>query len=130
MSEPNEIVFFDGLCNFCDSSVQFILQRERSPQFVFCSLQNRPESHQGNDFPNSDSVILFQNGKYYEKSTAALRIARTLRWPWNWLYAFITLPLPLRDFVYDFIAARRKKWFGERASCRIPTPEEQSRFIG
>jgi predicted DCC family thiol-disulfide oxidoreductase YuxK len=130
MSEPDEIVFFDGLCIFCDRSVQFILEHERSPRFVFCTLQNRPENHRGNDFPNSDSVILFQNGRYYEKSTAALRIARNLRWPWKWLYVFVVIPPVIRDGVYDFIAARRIKWFGKRANCRIPTPEERSRFVG
>jgi predicted DCC family thiol-disulfide oxidoreductase YuxK len=130
MSEEREIIFFDGLCNFCDNSVQFVLNREREPRFVFCSLQNRPEKHRGGDFPTSDSVILFQNDVYYEKSTAALRIAKTLRWPWNWLYAFIIIPPFIRNTVYDFIAVRRKKWFGERANCRIPTEEERSRFIG
>ena len=130
MSDWNEIIFFDGLCNFCDSSVQFVLNREREPRFVFCSLQNRPERHRGSDFPDSDSVILYQNGTYYEKSDAALRIAKTLKWPWNWFFAFKIVPRAIRNWVYDFVAARRKKWFGERANCRIPTDEERNRFIG
>jgi len=130
MSEHREIIFFDGLCNFCDRSVQFVLNRERTPRFMFCSLQNRPDEHRVENFPQSDSVILYQDGVYYEKSTAALRIARTLRWPWNWSYAFIVIPPFLRDAVYNFIAARRIKWFGQKESCRIPTEEERNRFIG
>jgi len=74
------------------------------------------------------SVILI-DGDYYKSSTAALKISRELGFPWNMLYVFIILPVPARDFFYNFIANNRYKWFGKKDSCRIPTPELKEKFL-
>lgn len=129
MVSTKPVIFFDGLCNFCDNSVQFVMRHERKPTFQFCSLQNRPEEFRTDDFPTSDSVVLYARGKYYEKSDAAVQIAKSLKWYLRWLSVFAIVPKGIRDGIYDFIAARRKIWFGEKEACRIPSPEEKARFI-
>jgi predicted DCC family thiol-disulfide oxidoreductase YuxK len=79
--------------------------------------------------PLSDSIVLVQDGALAVKSTAALRIARGLRWPWPLLAVFWLVPRPLRDLVYDWIAKNRYRWFGKTAACLVPTPELRARFL-
>ena len=76
-----------------------------------------------------DSILLVQGGRVYERSDAALRIARGLRGAWKLFYAFIVVPRPIRDVVYRFIARNRYRWFGKSESCRMPTPELRARFL-
>ena len=142
------VVLFDGVCNLCTASVDFILRWERRPLHLFGSLQseaardllrtlpprrndagtpaNELERDSGDD---PSSIVLIDEAGVHTQSTAALRISRHLRAPWSWLYALLLIPRPLRDGVYRFIARHRYAWFGRRDACRVPTPELQSRFI-
>ncbi|SHH21866.1 thiol-disulfide oxidoreductase DCC family protein [Virgibacillus chiguensis] len=127
-----KIILFDGVCHFCDQSVQFILQRDKQEQFLFASLQGDAGQKlvQKYNIPNDlSSLILIDNNKYYNKSTAALRICRELSGGWKFLYAFIVLPKPIRDFFYDRIANNRYRWFGKKDSCELPPPHVRKRFL-
>ena len=129
----DNVVFFDGFCNFCSSSVLFILKRDRKSRFRFAAIQSdfssKNLSLEFGTKPKVDSLILFTKGRYYRYSTAALYIARHLVFPWNLLYMFIIIPSFLRDPIYKWVAARRYKWFGERESCFIPDNKYKSRFL-
>jgi predicted DCC family thiol-disulfide oxidoreductase YuxK len=129
------VVLFDGVCNLCNSSVNFIIDRDRHRYFHFAALQSDAgiellRKHGRTPPPGDpDSIILVENGRVYERSTAALRIARKLRGAWKILYAGIIVPRPLRDVVYKWIARNRYRWFGKKDSCRMPTPELKDRFL-
>ena len=125
------IIFFDGMCNFCSSSVHFIIKRDKNSYFHFASLQSDSVSlllENSNSSSLPDSIILFEKGKYYYYSTAALRIASKLSFPWNLFYIFILVPRFLRDPLYKWFASRRYKWFGKRESCFIPDEKDKCRF--
>ncbi|MCB0713022.1 MAG: thiol-disulfide oxidoreductase DCC family protein [Ignavibacteriae bacterium] len=132
--ETSLLVLFDGVCNFCEGSVRFIIDRDPKGLFRFASLQSEFGQsllqRQGRDPEEMSSVVLVQDDILYTKSAAALRIARRLRFPWPVLFGFIILPPFLRDFVYDYIARNRYKWFGKKEECMIPTPEIRERFLG
>jgi len=127
------ILLFDGVCNLCNSSVQFILKRDKQQAFRFASLQSEEGQkvlEQFEDTPEDlSSVVLVEDGKLYARSTAALRATRWLSGAWPLLYGFIVLPRPLRDAVYDWIARNRYRWFGKKDQCMIPSPELKSRFL-
>ncbi len=133
----NGVILFDGVCNLCNSSVNFVIDRDKAGYFKFGALQT-PESEPyvaicGRDAADDDdllqSIVLVEEGKCYTKSTAALKIARRLDSAWPLLYGFIVVPRFIRDFVYDWIAQNRYKWFGKQDSCRLPTPELRQRFL-
>ncbi len=127
------IVLFDGVCNLCNASVLFVIDRDAKRRFKFAPLQ----SEEGrrllalHAFREADlsSVVLIKGERIYTRSTAALHIARELNSAWFLLYAFIIIPQKLRDAIYNFIAAHRYRWFGKEDSCRVPTPELRQRFL-
>lgn len=128
----NRIVLFDGDCNFCDKSVQFIIKRDPRNVFTFASQQ----SETGKillklyDIPDYiDSMVLIENSKVHLKSSAALHIAKQLNGLWKFAYLFMIVPRPIRDFVYDKFAENRYKWFGKKQVCTIPSPEMRKRFL-
>ncbi|MBT2642257.1 thiol-disulfide oxidoreductase DCC family protein [Bacillus sp. ISL-41] len=126
------VILFDGVCNFCDASVQFILDRDDKELFRFASLQSDAgqELLQKYNVPDDvDSMILIEKGKVYYKSSAALRISRHLRGAWKLLYVFMIVPPPIRNVVYDLIAKNRFKWFGQKDSCMLPPPNVRKRFL-
>jgi predicted DCC family thiol-disulfide oxidoreductase YuxK len=127
------IILFDGICNLCNSSVDFVIDRDPEARFRFASLQGETghEFLRRHDFAAAtmDSVVLIEGDRMFVRSTAALRIARRLPFPWPLFSIFFILPAPLRDFFYDLIARNRYRWFGRRESCRMPTPELQTRFL-
>jgi predicted DCC family thiol-disulfide oxidoreductase YuxK len=128
------IILFDGVCNFCNASVQFIIRRDPRQRFRFGALQSEPGQallKQHGITPTADlqSVVLIENGRLYTHSTAALRIARQLSGAWPLLYGFIIVPRPIRDWVYAFVARNRYRWFGKKEACSIPTPEQRALFI-
>lgn len=129
----SQIILFDGVCNLCNGSVQFVIRHDKKGAFRFASLQSAyaaslPGLESG--VVNELSTVILQDGdRYYFKSTAALRIARMLGFPFSLAYMFTVLPLPLRDAVYDWVARNRYKWFGKRDACWLPTPELKSRFL-
>ena len=127
------LLFFDGVCNLCNGFVNFVIDNDPEGYFILGALQSdaaRPHLRAcGIDPEALDTLVLIENGEIYERSTAALRVARHLRAPWPLLYALIAIPAPLRDRVYDWVADHRYQWFGRRNQCRVPTPDLQSRFL-
>ncbi|MFM7359083.1 MAG: thiol-disulfide oxidoreductase DCC family protein [Sediminibacterium sp.] len=126
------IVFFDGVCNLCQRSVQFILPRDPKGLFLFASLQENLASQL---IPNSmssvdeqGSIILWEEGKISYRSTAVLRIVRKLSGWWPLLYVFILVPPFIRDAVYDWVAKNRYRWWGKTDSCMVPRQEWLNRF--
>jgi predicted DCC family thiol-disulfide oxidoreductase YuxK len=128
------IILFDGECNFCDSSVQFIIKRDPVGHFYFTSLQSEKgiELTKQYAIPDEvDGVVLIENGRAFIKSTAALRIAKKLDGLWHLLFLFILVPRGIRDGLYDYFAKNRYKWFGkkEEDACMLPPPEIRKRFL-
>ena len=138
------VVLFDGVCNFCDASVNFVIERDRDGFFKFAPLQSETgmklASEHGLESRVADveavdgsipidSVILIEDGKAYTHSTAALRIARHLGKPWSWTYAFIVVPAPMRDFIYRLFAKYRYRFFGRKDECMLPNAEIRARFL-
>jgi len=129
----SSIVLFDGVCNLCNRSVQFIIRRDPHAKFRYAALQSETGQQVLTSFGVSlnsfHSIILIQNGKFLERSSAALEIARRLTGFWPLLYAFKIVPHFIRDPLYNFIANNRYRFFGKLDHCMIPTPELKSRFI-
>ena len=132
--EQQKIILFDGVCNLCNSSVIFVLQREQSRTFQFASIQ----SESGKDLlewcglPSnySQAVILIYCGKIYIGSTAALKIGQKLKFPWSILASLgLLVPKFVREWVYSQIAKQRYRWFGKRDVCMVPTEGLRARFI-
>lgn len=138
-------MLFDGVCNLCNAAVQFMIDRDPSGKLHFAALQSDVgaklledamgaeqarllrEGVTGDGDP--DSIVLVENGKAWTHSTAALQIARRLRFPWTTAVVLFVWPRFIRDIVYRFIARNRYRWFGKSDTCRIPTPELKARFL-
>lgn len=127
-----DVIFFDGVCNFCNASINFIIDHDATRRYRFASLQSdlgqKTLQQYGYSRVKFDTILLVRDGKLYEKSTAALEIARYLK-GWSWLYVFRILPRFIRDSVYGLVARNRYRIFGKSETCRIPTSEERSLFI-
>lgn len=126
------LVLFDGVCNFCNASVNFMIAHDPAERFKFAALQSEVGQKSlaifGMQTAVFDSVILIENGQIYQRSDAALRIARHLV-GWRWAWAFRFVPLFLRDAVYRLVANNRYRIFGKADTCRIPTAAERNRFV-
>jgi len=133
MEIAKALVLFDGYCNFCSRSVNFIIDHDKAAYFHFTSLQlehgQKLLRDHGLKTDNFDSFILLEDGNVYTHSSAALRIARKLSFPWRLAYVCMIIPRPIRDFVYKLFAKNRYKLFGRREQCRIPSAEERARFL-
>lgn len=131
---PLPIVLFDGVCNLCNGSVQFLLKRDPEGRFRFASLQSDAGrslmAKHGLDADRLSSVALIEDGRVWQESSAALRIARHLPGAWKLLRVFAIVPRPLRDALYRWIARNRYRWFGKTETCWLPTPELKARFLG
>lgn len=126
------IILFDGVCNLCNHSVQFILKRDKDQHFKFASLQSETGKQLIEKYqiePNMKSLVLIEENQYFLKSTAALRICRNLNGLWSILIILLIIPRPLRDALYTIIANNRYKWFGKSESCMLPTTELKERFL-
>lgn len=127
------ILLFDGVCNLCNSSVQWVIDRDRQGQFQFASLQSEFSKQKLKQFgvKNEDlnTVVLIDGDRVFKRSSAALEVLKKLGGGWQLFYVFKIVPAPIRDIVYNFIAKNRYRWFGKEESCRIPTPELKSRFL-
>jgi len=128
-----KIILFDGVCNLCNNSVTFVIKRDKKDKFRFAALQEdagkRLIEQYGIDTSKTDSIILIENGKAYVKSTAALRVARHLGGLYPLSYAFMIIPNFIRNWVYDYVARNRYKWYGKKESCMIPTPDLKEKFL-
>lgn len=127
------VILFDGVCNLCNGFVQFVVARDPQARFRFAALQSTAAvallREASVTAPLPDSMVLVEDGRVYMRSTAALRVARGLRFPWPVAYLLVIVPRVIRDRVYDFIAAHRYRWFGRRESCMVPTPDLARRFL-
>lgn len=133
MPPARAIVLFDGVCNLCNTSVNFLIDRDPEGRFVFGALQSEegltvlrkhglPEYY-------FDSIVLIEGRNVWTASDAVLEISRHMPGLWPALRVFRIVPKAIRDAVYNWIAANRYRWFGKRESCRLPTPENRSRFL-
>jgi predicted DCC family thiol-disulfide oxidoreductase YuxK len=127
------VILFDGICNFCNGAVNFIIARDPEGYFKFAPLQSeigeKLLAENGIDKIETDSVVLIEDGKVYTHSTAALKIARKLSGAWSWFYGFIVVPGFIRDVFYKLFAKYRYKMFGKQDACMLPTPEIRARFL-
>ncbi|MBV9470114.1 MAG: thiol-disulfide oxidoreductase DCC family protein [Abitibacteriaceae bacterium] len=133
MAQAESIILFDGVCNFCSHSTNFIIQHDPQHRFKFAPLQSAAGQAllQQYHLPTGElnSVILIEHGRVYDRSTAVLRIARRLNKLWPLAYWLMMVPPFLRDTVYNWVARHRYHLFGQRDACMMPTPDVQARFL-
>ena len=133
MPPSGAIVLFDGTCAFCEGSVKFIARRDPAAYFRFGASQT-PQAAEilaahGVDRQSARSIVLIEDGKVYLRSTASLRIASRLSWPWSMARVFLWVPRPIRDAAYRVVAAIRHRIAGRSNACEIPPPEIRARLI-
>ncbi|WP_178988801.1 thiol-disulfide oxidoreductase DCC family protein [Winogradskyella schleiferi] len=134
---PNnkQLVLFDGVCNLCNASVLFVIKRDKKDKFLFAPLQStigKEIIEKFNiDTEKTDSILLYnpEKDKLTYKSTAALLVASHLGFPTSFLSIFLIVPTFIRNWVYNYIAKNRYKWYGKKESCMIPTPELKAKFM-
>ncbi len=134
LPENKKIILFDGVCNLCDSAVQYVIKHDKNDVFRFVALQSdlgkEILDHIGIDPKHIDSIVLYEPGlAYYYKSSAAIEIARNFGGIFHFGTVFKIIPGFLRDKVYDYVARNRYKWYGKKDSCMIPTPELKAKFL-
>jgi predicted DCC family thiol-disulfide oxidoreductase YuxK len=134
LPKNKNIILFDGVCNLCDASVQFIIKHDTKDLFRFVALQSNLGieiiKHIGIDAQNIDSIILYKPGiAYYYKSSAALEIAKDLGGFFSFGTVFKIIPEIFRNKIYDYIAKNRYKWYGKKESCMLPTAELKAKFL-
>ena len=128
------VVLFDGVCNFCNGTINFLIRQDKKEVFRFAALQSsygqKLLDQHGLPVKEFDSFLLVENGKVYKSSTAGLRLYNRLPWYWKWTQLFWIVPPFIRDGIYNLIARNRYRWFGKKESCMIPSPSVKSRFLG
>ncbi|HEX8269654.1 MAG TPA: thiol-disulfide oxidoreductase DCC family protein [Flavobacterium sp.] len=134
LPQGKKIILFDGVCNLCNSFVNYVIDNDKKDLFRFAALQSEVGQmilhHIAVDAKKTDSIILYEPGvAYFHKSSAALEIASEIGGIFSLLGLFRFIPKALRDPVYDYIAKNRYKWYGKQESCRIPTPELHKKFL-
>ncbi|HVT85600.1 MAG TPA: thiol-disulfide oxidoreductase DCC family protein [Chitinophagaceae bacterium] len=129
----NPVILFDGICNFCNGVVNFIIKQDRKKIFRFATLQSGfgQKILKENNLPADvfESFLLLDKEKLYSKSTAGLRLYNKLPWYWKWTQLLWIFPKFFRDWIYGIIAKNRYKWFGKRETCMVPSPELRARFL-
>jgi predicted DCC family thiol-disulfide oxidoreductase YuxK len=129
-----KIILFDGVCNLCNSAVQFVIKHDKKDTFRFVALQSvlgqEILAYIGIDAKNIDSIVLYEPGiAYYYKSDAALQIARNLDGIFSFGTIFKIIPTGIRNYLYDYIARNRYQWYGKKESCMIPSAELKIKFL-
>ena len=128
----HKIILFDGVCNLCNSSVNLIIKHDKKDVFRFASLQSDFGQNLLSEFKLdsniTDSIVLVAENHCYIKSSAALRISKNMSGLYPLLFGFIIIPSFIRNWVYDYVAKNRYKWYGKNESCMIPTLELQEKF--
>jgi predicted DCC family thiol-disulfide oxidoreductase YuxK len=129
----NYTILFDGVCNLCNSSIQFIIKRDKKKLFRFASLQGKfgQEVLRKNNFSTEslNTLILIEDEKIFTRSTGVLRMMKHLGGGWSLLYGFIIVPKFIRDAVYNWVSKNRYRWFGKKDECWLPTPDLKARFL-
>ena len=134
LPKHKKLILFDGICNLCNASVLYVIKRDRQDLFMFAPLQSNIGKQiiekYNIDSNKTDSIILYESEKGISyKSTAALKIASKLTFPSNLLSIFLIIPAFIRNWVYDYIAKNRYKWYGKKEQCMIPIPELEVKFL-
>jgi predicted DCC family thiol-disulfide oxidoreductase YuxK len=134
LPENKQLILFDGVCNLCNTSIQYVIKHDKANRFMFAPLQSAIGKQIITAFDidtnKTDSVLLYSNENGLSiKSTAALKMAKHLGFPRNLASIFFIVPAFIRNWVYDFIAKNRYKWYGKQDACMIPTPELKSKFL-
>jgi predicted DCC family thiol-disulfide oxidoreductase YuxK len=129
-----KIILFDGVCNLCNNAVLKVIKYDQKNTFFFAALQSEAgkkiTEYLNIDTNKLDSIILYEPGVSYDlKSTAALKVMKDFGGLWNITQLGLLFPESFRDFVYNFVAKNRYKWFGKKKSCVIPTPELKAKFL-
>lgn len=132
--ENKKIILFDGVCNLCNTSVQYVVKRDKKDVFRFAPLQSeigkKMLKERNIDTNTIDSIILIEPEiAYYIKSEAALKIMKEFDGAWSLMAVFNIVPTKIKNIVYDFIAKNRYKWYGKKDACMIPTPELKAKFL-
>ncbi len=127
----DSVVFFDGVCNLCNSTVQWLIRRDKNNQLKYASLQSQFADRTITEaaIRNTDSIVFYKNQRFYTKSTAVIQILRTLGFPYLLSGILLIVPKFIRDWVYDTVARNRYKWFGKREQCMVPDPSLKSKFL-
>ena len=135
-NDSNKIIFFDGYCVLCNSTIDFLLKSDKKKRFLFSSLQSKTAStvftnlgYSTEEMSELDSLVYVRNQQVKIRSDAILSILFDLRGIYRASVIFYLIPKFLRDVVYDQIASRRYKWFGKRLNCRVPNTEEKNRIL-
>ncbi len=129
------LILFDGVCNLCERTVQFVIRNDARARFRFASLQSPAAQRVLADVDRRtddelSSVLLVDGGRVYRKSEAALRIAKRLDGAWPlFYYLFFWVPRSIADLVYDFVGNRRYRWFGKKDACWMPNEDLRRRFL-
>lgn len=134
LPQDKKIILFDGVCNLCDSSVQYVIKHDKKDRFRFVPLESelgqKILKHIGINPIHTDSIVLYEPGiSYYYKSTAALEIAKGLSGIFTLAAVFKILPTGIRDAIYEYVAKNRYNWYGKKEACMIPTPELKAKFL-
>lgn len=133
IQQQHKIILFDGVCNLCNTSINFVIRKDKKDCFRFAALQSDIGKEYTTKFninsTETDSIILIDQEKVYVKSTAALQISKSLSGAYPLLFGFIIVPNFIRNWVYDFVARNRYNWYGKREVCMIPTPELKAKFL-
>ncbi|WP_324207889.1 thiol-disulfide oxidoreductase DCC family protein [Flavobacterium sp.] len=134
LPKDKKIILFDGVCNLCDASIQYVIKHDIADVFRFVALQSelgqKVLKHIGINSIHIDSIVLYEPGiAYYYKSTAALHIAKGLKGIFTLATVFQILPTGFRDLIYEYVAKNRYKWYGKKESCLVPTPALKSKFL-
>ncbi|MBI1267268.1 MAG: DUF393 domain-containing protein [Cryomorphaceae bacterium] len=131
IKNQNNIIFFDGVCNLCNNTVDFIIRRMGNRSFLFAPLQG--ESAKKLNIVSSEvepgSIVYVADGRQFKQSTAVLKILVRLGGAWRLMAVFFIIPPFLRNLIYRFVAKNRYRWFGKKESCRMPTPDERAFFL-
>ena len=128
----DRVVLFDGVCNFCNGAVNWIIAHDPHGKFKFAPLQSEFGEQAKAKFgigDNVDSIILIESDRAYLHSSAALRVLKTIGGIWSLGYAGVIVPRPVRDWFYKWFARNRYRWFGKQDACMMPTPDIRARFI-
>ena len=135
LPKHKKLILFDGVCNLCNASVQYVIKHDKKDVFMFAALQSdigeQIIKEYNIDTSKTDSILLYsETDGLKTKSSAALHIAKHLGFPINLMAVFFIVPNVIRNVVYDFVAKNRYKWYGKQDACMIPTPALKARFLG
>lgn len=133
MENDQPIILFDGVCNFCNGVVNFLIKQDKEKKLRFAALQSEAGKkilvQYGFPVHYRQSFIFINKSKASRKSTAALKLFNQLPWYWKWMQIFWIVPKFLRDAVYEFVSKHRYEWFGKKNQCMVPTADTKSRFL-